>query len=55
MERDNFRLRHQLKAQIEATKVAQGGEIREAASKRRFVSYIFHEIRKFFLYRILEF
>ncbi|KAJ3050160.1 hypothetical protein HK097_008859, partial [Rhizophlyctis rosea] len=55
VERDNFKLRHQLKAQVEATRVAQGGEIREAASKRRFVSYIFHEIRVPFNTAVLGF
>ncbi|KAJ3037368.1 hypothetical protein HDV00_001734 [Rhizophlyctis rosea] len=55
VERDNFKLRTALKAQVEATRVAQGGEIREAASKRRFVSYIFHEIRVPFNTAVLGF
>ncbi|KAI9104588.1 hypothetical protein DFS34DRAFT_589721 [Phlyctochytrium arcticum] len=45
VDRDNFYLRQELKDQIEATRQAKGGEIREAASKKRFISYIFHELR----------
>ncbi|KAJ3294330.1 HisKA [Borealophlyctis nickersoniae] len=55
VERENYRLRYQLKEQVQATRIAQGGEIREAASKRRFVSYIFHEIRVPFNTAVLGF
>ncbi|KAI8907070.1 hypothetical protein DFJ77DRAFT_188560 [Powellomyces hirtus] len=45
LDREKYILQQELSAQIQCTERAQGGEMREAASKRRFVSYIFHEIR----------
>jgi signal transduction histidine kinase len=40
-----FALRQQLKIQYRATQSAQVLERRSADSKKRFVSYIFHEVR----------
>jgi signal transduction histidine kinase/CheY-like chemotaxis protein len=40
-----YSLRDQLKAQFKATQKAQIAETRAADSKKRFVSYIFHEVR----------
>ncbi|ORY85492.1 hypothetical protein BCR37DRAFT_365079 [Protomyces lactucae-debilis] len=40
-----YSLRDQLKAQFKATQKAQISESRAADSKKRFVSYIFHEVR----------
>lgn len=40
-----FALRQQLKIQYRATQSAQVLERRAADSKKRFVSYIFHEVR----------
>ncbi|OCF57149.1 two-component system sensor protein [Kwoniella mangroviensis CBS 10435] len=44
-ERQMFALRQQLKIQYRATQSAQVMERRAADSKKRFVSYIFHEVR----------
>lgn len=46
IDREKYYLRQNLSKQIEATARAQAGEEREAASKRRFVSYLFHEVRQ---------
>ncbi|CCG82126.1 Two-component sensor protein histidine protein kinase [Taphrina deformans PYCC 5710] len=40
-----FNLRDQLKAQYKATQKAQVAESRASDSKKRFVNYIFHEVR----------
>ncbi|KAJ3162865.1 HisKA [Geranomyces michiganensis] len=45
VDREKHILRRALIVQVEATLRAKSGEVREAASKRRFVSYIFHELR----------
>ncbi|EJU04144.1 hypothetical protein DACRYDRAFT_114545 [Dacryopinax primogenitus] len=44
-ERRSFTLREQLKDQCKATQKAQVNERKESDSKKRFVSYIFHEVR----------
>ncbi|KAK8864179.1 hypothetical protein IAR55_001425 [Kwoniella newhampshirensis] len=44
-DRQMFALRQQLKIQYRATQSAQVMERRSADSKKRFVSYIFHEVR----------
>lgn len=44
-DRQMFALRQQLKIQYRATQSAQVQERRAADSKKRFVSYIFHEVR----------
>ncbi|KAJ3145081.1 hypothetical protein HDU89_007601 [Geranomyces variabilis] len=45
VDREKHILRRALIVQVDATLRAQSGEVREAASKRHFVSYIFHELR----------
>ncbi|KAJ3170055.1 HisKA [Geranomyces variabilis] len=45
VDREKHLLRRALILQVDATLRAQSGEVREAASKRHFVSYIFHELR----------
>ncbi|BFZ62108.1 hypothetical protein YB2330_003187 [Saitoella coloradoensis] len=45
MSRQSFVLKERLKEQISATREAQACERQEADSKKRFVSYIFHEVR----------
>lgn len=45
IERRNFSLRDQLKAQFKATQKAQINERKASDSKRRLTSYIFHEVR----------
>ncbi|KAI8585068.1 hypothetical protein BDZ88DRAFT_48638 [Geranomyces variabilis] len=45
VDREKHILRRALIIQVDATLRAQSGEVREAASKRHFVSYIFHELR----------
>lgn len=45
MERRNFSLRDQLKAQFRATQKAQVNERKASDSKRRLTSYVFHEVR----------
>jgi osomolarity two-component system, sensor histidine kinase SLN1 len=44
-ERRLYSLRDQLKVQFRATQKAQVSERKEASSKRRLTSYIFHEVR----------
>ncbi|KZT61979.1 hypothetical protein CALCODRAFT_479467 [Calocera cornea HHB12733] len=44
-ERRSYTLREQLKDQCKATQKAQVNERKESDSKKRFVSYIFHEVR----------
>lgn len=44
-DRQMFALRQQLKIQYRATQSAQVMERRASDSKKRFVSYIFHEVR----------
>lgn len=44
-DRKIFNLREQLKAQYKATQKAQVAESRASDSKKRFVNYIFHEVR----------
>lgn len=44
-DRQMFALRQQLKIQYRATQSAQVMERRAGDSKKRFVSYIFHEVR----------
>ncbi|KAF8580300.1 hypothetical protein K439DRAFT_1637119 [Ramaria rubella] len=45
VERRLYSLRDQLKVQFRATQKAQVSERKEASSKRRLTSYIFHEVR----------
>ena len=47
-ERRLYSLRDQLKVQFRATQKAQVSERKEASSKRRLTSYIFHEVSAFF-------
>ncbi|KAI9001930.1 histidine kinase-like ATPase [Gaertneriomyces semiglobifer] len=53
--RYTFLLKYELNNQMQATHHAKSAEQREAASKRRFVSYIFHEIRVPFNTAVLGF
>ena len=45
-ERRMYTLREQLKRQFRATQRAQAAEMEASESKKRFVSYIFHEVRR---------
>jgi hypothetical protein len=45
-DRENFALQNELCLQVDATEKAQVGEKQHLETKRSFIAYIFHEIRK---------